>query len=212
MSDKLTIVFADERRELVYMVRSRLEEAGIEAFVVNDAMQIAVGDIPPGWTAAGRVVVAEHDAEAAFTIVEQFEAEGGSLEMPKDDHEGPAEPVDQASLDSMRCPDCGRARLAVCPVCQTARADFPLGDPPPRSSIAESEPLEPMLVCTLCDEPFVPGYLARCEWCGHDFGSGIRPAEPVKHEPMDSRIVATVLGLCAAMLVILAYFAVLLSR
>ena len=216
MSDKLTTVFADERRELVYMVRTRLVEAGIEAFVVNDAMQIAVGEIPPGWTAAARVVVGEQDAAAADAIVRQFEDEAltpnSPTDAPDDDRAAASEPVGDVLLEPAQCPACGRSRMAVCPVCQTARADFPPADPAPDSDRAAGSPHEQMLVCTICDEPFVPGYLARCEWCGHDFGTGIRPVDPVTREPMDARVVAAVLGLSLAGLAIVAYFAVLLSR
>ena len=41
-----------------------------------------------------------------------------------------------------------------------------------------SEPQQPgvppqrMLICTTCDEPFVPEYPRRCEWCGHTFADG----------------------------------------
>jgi hypothetical protein len=101
-------------------------------------------------------------------------------------------------------------------VCQTASAEFPPADAAPHDRAREEDQPadsdELMLVCTTCDEPFVPGYLRRCEWCGHDFGEGVQPKEPGPREPLDQRTVATVIALAACVLAILSYFASLVAR
>ena len=69
----------------------------------------------------------------------------------------------------------------------------------------------PLLTCTTCDEPFVPRYLQRCEWCGHAFADGIEfelpddPNEPV--EPLNARVVFVFFALAAGALAILAWLA-----
>jgi rubrerythrin len=75
--------------------------------------------------------------------------------------------------------------------------------------VAEESPLEPprtMLLCPTCDEPFVPEYPRRCEWCGEQFQSGFEvapTAEPGAYEPgFDARllvVVAMILVLLAAL-------------
>ncbi len=238
MNDDQVVVFADERAELAYMLRDRLLEAGIEAVVVNDATQIAVGLIPPGWTAAPRVVVAKQDADAAQAIVQEFDSEQATPVAPSTAHlisRTNDRPLpEESDIAAAHCPDCGMRRTAVCPVCQTASAEFPMADAAPTAKgsgvffgqpancqdsrgpkktpdpLADSDEL--MLVCTMCDEPFVPGYLRRCEWCGHDFGEGIQLKASAPREPLDQRTVATVIALAACVLAVLAYFASLVAR
>jgi hypothetical protein len=232
MSGDLTTVFSDVRAEVAHLLRNRLAEAGIEAFVDNEAttagwgfpmrrslalrIALAAFGVPIGSTQFVRVAVATKDASAAKEVVVQFEEEKLMGSFPMDerehDHDATSEPDADFVLKLDHCPECGRPRMAVCPVCQTARADFPSADPPPGSDRAEPAAHDRLLVCTTCDEPFAPGYLARCEWCGHDFGTGIRPADSVKSKAMDPHVVAAVLGISASALAILAYFAVLLSR
>ncbi|MDZ7617143.1 MAG: hypothetical protein U1E05_09075 [Patescibacteria group bacterium] len=65
-----------------------------------------------------------------------------------------------------------------------------------------------MLICTTCDEPFVPDYLKRCEWCGHTFPSGFEyepSTAPV--EPLNARVVAVFFVLAAGVLALLGWLA-----
>ncbi len=76
MSDeeRQIVVFSDARPALANMVRNRLAEAGIEAFVENETLWQAAGDLPGG-AITPRVVVAEIDAAAAREIVAEFRRE-----------------------------------------------------------------------------------------------------------------------------------------
>ncbi len=76
MSDeeRQIVVFSDTRPALANMVRNRLAEAGIEAFVENETLGQAAGDLPGG-AITPRVVVAEIDAAAAREIVAEFRRE-----------------------------------------------------------------------------------------------------------------------------------------
>ncbi len=63
-----------------------------------------------------------------------------------------------------------------------------------------------LLMCPTCDEPFVPRYPRRCEWCGHQFEDGFDGDLPGKaaadEQPFDARVavvIAAILVLLAAM-------------
>lgn len=76
-----------------------------------------------------------------------------------------------------RCPQCGRRRIARCPICKTSDSLFPLADEDyyVRGGSpwdAEVENGAAAVLCPVCSEAFVPTFLRRCEWCGHDFGDG----------------------------------------
>lgn len=108
------------------------------------------------------------------------------------------------------CPDCGRARTTVCPFCETVSSRFIHADTIESDAGAE----EALVICPTCDEPFVPQYFRRCEWCGHDFGSGAEPPQIVRaseREPVNWRVVVAGLAGTAIIAAIVAYFAVLLS-
>ncbi len=110
------------------------------------------------------------------------------------------------------CPECNRRRTAVCPICQTAGSNFPPGDAPIAREEDAGEP--PLLICPTCDEPFEPRYLRRCEWCGHDFGSGIAVPETRREQPAEPpnlRVIIVALATLALLAGLLAYFAMLLG-
>jgi hypothetical protein len=53
-----------------------------------------------------------------------------------------------------------------------------------------------MLMCPTCDEPFVPVYLRRCEWCGHEFPDGTEiPLSAASADPINGRVVVVILAL-----------------
>lgn len=109
------------------------------------------------------------------------------------------------------CPGCGRGRVAICPYCRTTGSNFAPAD---TISIDASAGEPPLVICPTCDEPFPPQYLRRCEWCGHDFGTGAEPPQivrPSEREPVNWRVgVASILGI-AVIAAIIAYFAILLK-
>jgi hypothetical protein len=67
-----------------------------------------------------------------------------------------------------------------------------------------------MVLCPTCDEPFEPVYLARCEWCGHDFPDGIAPPpgpEDAAHrEPPNMRVVVVMAGIVGLAIALAIYF------
>ncbi len=65
-----------------------------------------------------------------------------------------------------------------------------------------------MLTCTTCDEPFVPDYLKRCEWCGHAFPDGFEYEPPADlPEPLNARILFVFFMLAAGVLALLGWLA-----
>ena len=70
------VVYTDARPILAQLVRDRLEEAGIQAFVENLESWLGMGDLPGTNIASPRVIVAASDADKAREIVAEFNAEG----------------------------------------------------------------------------------------------------------------------------------------
>ena len=185
-----------------YELKNLLAEDDIEAVVVNDALQAAAGEVPLGWITAARVLVAEADAERARQIAEQFDRQ---IAAARHDRRAERDEPRKSPVSFESCPRCGRPRTAVCPICQTAGAHFLSGDMPPTEE-AGGEPL--LLICPICDEPFEPGYLPRCEWCGYEF---VRqpPTPPVEEpavEPPNVRVIAAAVGMLAALAAVFGYF------
>jgi hypothetical protein len=84
---------------------------------------------------------------------------------------------------------------------------------------AEPEaPLEPpeeppslMRMCPTCDEPFVPDYPRRCEWCGHEFPDGYDVDEHAARpgERISARAIVILVGLVLLGAAAVVYFALL---
>jgi len=67
------------------------------------------------------------------------------------------------------CPSCGARRITCCPWCGTWGTAFPRGAPAPDGTSHSRR------ICPTCDEPFVPEFSRRCEWCGEMFEVGSAP-------------------------------------
>jgi hypothetical protein len=67
-----------------------------------------------------------------------------------------------------------------------------------------------MLVCTTCDEPFVPVYPRLCEWCGHEFDHGYDVTQQPVVDPITGRAIAVLIALSALGIGLAAYFVILL--
>ena len=80
------------------------------------------------------------------------------------------------------------------------------GSPDHRS---ETDWPELVLMCSTCDEPFVPEYPRQCEWCGHQFAAGYEVEPPARLEQVSSRAIAVVLGLLALLAGVMLYFMLL---
>ncbi|NUQ60939.1 MAG: hypothetical protein HUU20_00515 [Pirellulales bacterium] len=64
-----------------------------------------------------------------------------------------------------------------------------------------------MVICSTCDEPFVPEHPNRCEWCGHRFPDGyVVDVGEGGPEEFNGRVIAAMLGLAVLLLALAAYF------
>ena len=72
---------------------------------------------------------------------------------------------------------------------------------------AETSPPKLALMCHTCDEPFVPEFPRRCEWCGHEFSDGYDVEDHVEREPIPLQAMIVILALVTLFLVACAYFA-----
>jgi hypothetical protein len=213
MSDQPTVIYTAANPLDAHELKNLLADEGIEAYVINDALQAVTGEVPLGWATAARVLVAQRDALRARTLAEAFDRQTVAARREPRSEAATATTLMALAL----CPACGRPRTAVCPICETAGADFLSGDMPPAAEPAEgaeaAERETRLLICPTCDEPFEPGYLRDCEWCGQDCGDGIRlPAPPVEDatEAPNARAIAAALGMIVIIAAIMAYFASLL--
>src|SRR3954470_14456729 len=73
MSREPTIIYSADTPQQAYLLRSLLEDEGIRAWVVNDAIQIAGGELPIGWRGAAKVIVGDDEAAAARRFAEAFD-------------------------------------------------------------------------------------------------------------------------------------------
>ena len=150
-----------------------LEERGIKAYIINEALQTAGGDLPLGWTAAPRILVAEEDAVKGRLIAEQFDA------LLRDGRHITTEEFEVADADWTDwplCPSCRQRREVLCNVCGSRGSKFALAD-----LIEEQGRTQVLLFCDTCDDHFRPQFFRICHHCGHDFGNGIGP-EPVQQK------------------------------
>src|SRR4051812_20224295 len=170
MPGEPTVIYSADNVQQAYLLKGLLEEQGIFARVVNDAIQIASGDLPLGWTSAAKVVVPDQDAPAARRLAEEFDRQTA--------HEPLADDKCEASVTAPWeswpvCPECGERRSARCPICHTSGSKFELAD------LQESASGERVLLyCPNCDDHFRPEWYRLCARCGHDFGEGIQVAQP----------------------------------
>jgi hypothetical protein len=170
MSTEPKVIYSAASIQQAYLLRGLLEEEGIRARVVNDAIQIAGGDLPLGWAAAARVVVPEHQAAQARAIAEDFDRQT-ALPAIDENRDDPA--PTESTADWPACPQCHTPRSAQCPICGTVAANFPLAEFQPET-LAERT----LFLCRTCDDHMQPHWYRFCAGCNHDFGSGIEPAPP----------------------------------
>lgn len=207
MSESAVVIYTAATPQEAFLLRDALAEAGIRAFVSNESLQAAAGDVPLGWTIAPRLLVAPEDAAEARRMAEQYEQRRKSGETLLDADLPPETPPAHA-----RCPQCHRPRTAICPVCGTGGSHFRPGE---MAGADEAENQDPaLLICPVCDEPFEPGYLRCCEWCGHEFAEGLPPPvapAPRTVEPPNPRVIIIGVLTAAAIAGLIAYFAFVLA-
>ena len=199
-SDMPTVVYSAANRAQAYLLMDWLREQGIEAQVVNDSLEVAGGDLPLGWTSAPKVVVPESQAEKARPLLEKYES------RPRPAAEAP-EPPEQSKSAWPACPRCNARRPTLCPHCGASGTDFE------QAWLGQASDEGFMVVCSTCDEPFLPDFYRTCHRCQHDFGDGISPprieARKTENEPL--KVWLALAGVVAAMAAVLGYFAWLFS-
>lgn len=207
MSESSVVIYTAATPQEAFLLRDALAEAGIRALVSNESLQAAAGDVPLGWTIAPRLLVAPEDATAARQLAEAYEARRKSGVALLETEIEPGTPPAPA-----RCPQCHRPRTAICPVCGTGGSHFQPGEMSGAGGAEQDGPA--LLICPICDEPFEPGYLRCCEWCGHEFAGGLPPpAAPAPRtvEPPNARVIVIGVLTAAAIAGLIAYFAFVLA-
>jgi hypothetical protein len=70
----LEVVYVAGSAQQAHLLADALEREGIAAFVHNEALEIGMGGLPPGFDTAPRVVVEQAQAARAREIALEFEA------------------------------------------------------------------------------------------------------------------------------------------
>jgi Putative prokaryotic signal transducing protein len=198
MSGEPTVIYSAASPQQAYLLKGLLEERGIAAWVVNDAMQIAGGELPLGWTAAAKVVVGLADANDGRQLAEEFDrrtAEGSVGDEPAIEAEA------KEWADWPVCPECSERRAARCPVCESSANDFPLAD---LQATPDGERI--LLFCSSCDDHFLPQWYRLCARCGHDFGSGVLIDADRHPRQWDLRSMLVIAAMLAGVAAFAAYF------
>jgi hypothetical protein len=211
MANTQQVIYIAAGTEQAHMLKNALRQQGIDSYVTNEALQFGVGDLPAGVPTAARVVVHESDAEEARRIALEFDAAMRETAFADEDED---ELDRQEAAAWPVCPHCNRPRHTSCPVCDTAGSSFPQAYCPVEEASGENQaasaPPELLVVCPTCDEPFVPQFLARCEWCGHRFRDGRELPSATPRDTgleINSRAWIVLLGLVALVAAVLALFA-----
>jgi hypothetical protein len=69
-----------------------------------------------------------------------------------------------------------------------------------------------LLLCIECDEPFTPEYAHDCEWCGHEFPEGFRPAEAPEPDHLSPALLTVAAIAIVVVVGLLVYFAILVEH
>lgn len=211
-------------------VRGLLAAAGIAAVLVRDPfepgeaagaeqvrIQVAAADVEAARRAVGRFTRSRLDEAAGQCILDAWPrcpecntpriaccpvCQTAGHDFPQADFEFsvPPEYADAPEPNPCGCGACDPGRAEETTAGAESGEDASHG-------VAEVEP-PVMLTCPTCDEPFVPRYLKRCEWCGHTFPDGTEfnlPDGPA--EPLNARVIAVFFVLAAGALLLLAWLA-----
>ncbi len=212
MSSEPKIIYSADNVQQAYLLRSLLEDEGIVAHVVNDAIQIAGGDLPVGWTAAAKVVVRDDQAEQARQFAEAFDRQTRQTALAANSLDDEINEPVASWAEWPLCPTCGEKRRITCSTCGTTGVDFPLADGPIPAE-------QPLFICPACDDSIEPRWDRLCKRCGYDFedknfdnkaddaaaGSG-------EGAMFSARTILVIGFLLAGSSALLAYFAWLLRR
>lgn len=224
MSDRHIVVYASPDAREAQRFQEHLRQVGIEAWVLGSPKEGSGAKERPLGNET-QVAVAEGNAVVAQLIAAEFGKSQTGFQTSTVDILVDARPREVIEAWPT-CPQCGKRRQTVCPVCETAGSDFPLADAIAGEGDEEhdhdsdfseevGDPLgRPRLVCPVCDEPFIPLYLRSCEWCNYDFGHGIEPPETVQEdiEAVNWRVGVVIGGLVAFAALVIWYMRVVLPQ
>jgi len=202
MPGRPTIIYCAANAGQAHVLRMMLEECGITAWVEGQAGQESAHD----WSSMPQVMVGEQDAQDARIIAAAFDER--TRHGSASDSNSPYELVPEVWSAWPICPQCGERRAARCPVCSLSGTDFPLAD---IQDVADGERV--LLVCSACDDHFLPEWNRRCHRCGHDYGDGWEAAAPVEivRVGLNPRAIAVAAVMLTGVLALGAYFYVLFS-
>lgn len=223
MVTELKVVYTAGTLQEAHFLRNLLEERGIRAIVTNADLQggATLGLWGREWTSLPRVAVNEENAVAAREIAVEYDRSNSSRAKAASDEAAESLPGDTARRRDMtvaqetlgeswpRCPECGAPRITKCAACGTAGTGFPPAD------TTDEEPSEAsgrLLLCIECDEPFTPEYAHDCEWCGHEFPDGFRPADAAEPDRLSPALITMAAITIVVVVGLLAYFAILVAR
>ena len=211
MADPHRVIYSAANSSQAHLLKEYLGQRGIPAFVQNEALQGAVGELPPGVATSPIVVVASGHAERARPLVMEFERTLRSGRPARG-----ADLVPMVNPSWPTCAACGRRRQTVCPFCEEAGHHLPLSEFPIVEPIG-TDPLEESavegsltgsltVICPVCDEAYIAQFYRHCEWCGHDSGTGMVVQETwaTPLNPRERFVIGALIGTAIAML---AYFA-----
>jgi hypothetical protein len=194
---ELIVLYKTTRISEAAALAARLHDAGINAEIMGDALMAGYGAPALGTMAPIQVLVTSDQEQAARVLL--AEALPATRPAPTNLIDLTARPDLQTGKHGAtfvawpRCPDCNKPRVAMCPYCGTSGTEFPRaeGEPDQRELLAAGESVDErerdpssvlFVICTMCDEPFVPRFAPTCEWCGHNF---------VTHRSADAALGAT---------------------
>ena len=224
MSRKQIVIYKAGSLQQAYLLKNMLQQREIQAFVRNESLQGAIGALPPSIMTSPGVAVWAEDANQASKVVSAFERQVAN-EHPQGEHIAPAGTNGWLGQDWPTCPDCRRRRQTICPICHEAGSGFPLADynvesEPLRSTRGEqvhqpdeepAEELPLLLICPNCDEAFEPRFYRLCQWCGHEFATGIE-LTAVTSELVSGRVIGVMMGLGALGVLLILYLWMLFRR
>ncbi len=107
------------------------------------------------------------------------------------------------------CPECKTRRLVQCSICSTEGIDFILADM--ENLVEEPDDENVLLLCSTCDEPFLPRFYRSCQECGFDFGEGIESDEAGSEE-LNSRVVFVIGAVVLSLVALLIFFGFVLRN
>jgi hypothetical protein len=226
-NEKLVSVYTASTPGQADIARLALEEAGIRAALTNDLLQGVHGFATVGAHALPNVLVAESDVAAAKEVLAALTPDSGFLTWNRKSMRGTAGGENAGEVRAIDawplCPRCQKPRMTVCPICSTSGNNFPRADENFDQEesvqvvqIENADAAAPLpeqrlaVICTTCDEPWLARFLRRCEWCGHDFGAGLKldrvPQVREPTEPINPRAVLLTVIMAVVLCGVFAWF------